>query len=176
MFRCWIWGECGSLFCVCVGMSALLRLHRDDCSSAVTITWARPRSDGRGEDLGGGMTQGWDHASLGPDFLFAGCRNFSPKSWRLGRGVIYHMAASIHSLCLALAPLLTAKAPEKAWNHLFSRFLLVFAGFLPGWRISGGVGGNWGPVLMMCCSRWIPWQFTFWNFYYKLILFHPMSH
>lgn len=27
------------------------------------------------------MTQRWDDASLGPHFLFAGCRNIPPKSW-----------------------------------------------------------------------------------------------
>lgn len=60
------------------------------------------------------MTQGWDDASLGPDFLFAGCRNIPPKSRRLGRGVIYHMAAGLHSICLALTPLPTAKVSRKS--------------------------------------------------------------
>lgn len=78
------------------------------------------------------MTQAWDDASLGPDFLFAGCRNFSPKSWRLGWGVIYHMAASIHSLCLALAPLLTAKASRKSMRpFVFTVFVGIW--WFPAW-------------------------------------------
>lgn len=44
--------------------------------------------------------------------------------------------------CLAPAPL--HSAPEKVRGHVFSLLLLVFGDFLPGWRISGGVGGVWG--------------------------------
>lgn len=131
------------LFSLCVGGDADFPLTaQDDCSSAVIITCARLRSDGRGEDLCGGMTQGWCGASLGPDLVFAGCRNFSPKSWSLGQEwFTTRLPVSILS-AWHWPHLLLQRPTEKVWDHLFSWFLLVFAGFLPGWRISGGVGGK----------------------------------
>lgn len=66
----------------------------------------------------GAMTQGWDDASLGPDFAFTGCRNIPPKSRPLGQGMIYHTTVSLHSLCLALALLPTAKVSRESMRPL----------------------------------------------------------
>lgn len=114
-----------------VGMPALLQLHRDDCSPAVIITWARLKSDGRGEDLHGGMSQGWDDACLGPDLLFAGCRNLSPKSWCLGQWFTTWLPVSILS-AWHLAPLVTAKTYRKSMRPFV---FMVFVGiwYFPAW-------------------------------------------
>lgn len=128
-FSCWgaEFGASVALLCVWVRMPALLQLHRDDCSSAARIAWAAMEGE-RTCVVGwlrGGMMQAW-----GLTFSLQAAETSLQKG-----GVEVREWFTTFSL-LGTGPTCYCRGTEKARNYF------CFGGFLPGWRISGGVGGN----------------------------------